>query len=155
MQIVGFGDLEQFLFRPRAHGVPSFTPPLQLLFVAIFKDFLDDGKSRKRIGPSCIEGKMSHYLGYLFFRQTVVHGAVQMVGDLCYLSGSNERANRYKTAITRCQRGPQPQLTEEQVRGVLDKPRRDLAEVVVDLRSSVSLGFFIQRKQLIFRGWQL
>ncbi len=86
---------------------------------------------------------MRQHLGSLCLRQAIVHGAVQVVSDLCHLPRSDQRANRYKAAITRCQRWPQPELTEQQVRGVLDESGRDRAEVVVDLRGSLGLGLFI------------
>ncbi len=78
-----------------------------------------------------------------------------MVSDLCHLSRSDQGANGYKAAITRCQSWPKPQLTKQQVRGVLYEARGDIAEVVADLTSSLGLGFFIQWKQLVLRGWQL
>src|SRR5882762_958345 len=57
--------------------------------------------------------------------------------------------------MARCQSWPKPQLTKQQVRGVLYEARGDMAEVVADLSGSLSLGFFIQWKQLVLRGWQL
>jgi hypothetical protein len=42
---------------------------------------------------------------------------------LCDLTRSNQCAHRHKAAVTSCQCRPQPQVTKEQVAGVLNKTR--------------------------------
>ena len=66
---------------------------------------------------------MSKHLRRLIACETVVHGPIQVIRNLCDLTSRNQRSHGDETAIARCKCGPQPQVAKEELRGVLDYAR--------------------------------
>src|SRR4051812_24717788 len=81
----------------------------------LLDDVLDHGRRRERVGPSRIECEMTDDLAGFLFCQPVIHGPVQMVGDLRDLPGRDQRAYRDEAAIARCEPRPQPEIAEQYV----------------------------------------
>jgi hypothetical protein len=81
----------------RACAVPlivRFTTCGLLFFAAklagsLFEDILRDRQRRKRVGPTDIEREVCDDLSCLRLRQAIIHRAVQVIGDLRDLTGSN------------------------------------------------------------------
>ena len=89
---------------------------------------------------------MAEHLAGFFPRQSVIHGPVQVVGDLGDLSGRDESAHGDKAPVSRRQARPQPEIPEEHVSRVLDETWRDLAELLSDTRCPLLLRGLVERK---------
>jgi len=73
----------------------------------------------------------------LLLRQSVIHRPVEVVRDLRNLAGSNQRANRDQAPIPGRKVRTQPQVAEQNVRGVVHDARSDLAELLFHSRCAV------------------
>ncbi len=72
---------------------------------------------------------------------------VEVVGNLRDLTGRNERADRDQATIARRKVWPEPQVTKQNVRGVLHDGGSDCAELLADARCALRLGGFVQREK--------
>ena len=99
--------------------------------LAAFKNTFHNRQCGKYIGPASVKGQMSEDFRGLLFFQAVVHGPVQMVGDLGDLPGGDQRAHSNKTSISRRESRTKPEVAEQYIGRVLDEARRDGAEVLL------------------------
>ena len=76
-----------------------------------------------------------------------------MIGDLGDLSGRDESAHGDEAPVPRRKARSQPEIPEEHIGRVLDKTRRDLAELLSDTRCPLRLRSLVERK-LGSRGWR-
>lgn len=141
MQIVGVGDLSQFVFSARNSFVRSSCFDV-LVFLSFFEDILDNGQSGKGIGPTSIEGNVRQHFRGLSLGQSVIHRSTEVIGDLRDLPGGNQRAHGNQASITRRESGAKPKIAEQKIGRILHEPRRGGAKVGAHLRCplpSVSL----------------
>ncbi len=80
-------------------------------------------------------------------RESVVHGAVQVIGDLRNLPRRDESADRHEAPVAGREGRAEPEVPEEDVARVVDDARRDAAEVLLDARGALCLGRLIQGKK--------
>ena len=69
--------------------------------------------------------------------QAFVHRPIEVVGNLRNLAGSNQRADRDQAPIPGRKVRTQPQVAEQNVRGVVHDARSDLAELLFHSRCAV------------------
>src|SRR6516225_7184692 len=89
---------------------------------------------------------MTEHLAGLLPRQSVIHGAVQVIGDLGDLSRRDESAHGDEAPVARRKARSQPEIPEEHVCRVLDEAWRDLAELLSDTRCPLLLRSLVERK---------
>src|ERR1700744_1227404 len=105
---------------------------LRCLLLPFLENVLDYRQSRERTGPTGIERDVGEDLGGLLLRETVIHRAAQVIGDLCRLVVGDQGAYGDKAAVSRGQRSPEPEVAEQEDRRVFYKPRRDDSKVAAD-----------------------
>jgi len=91
---------------------------------------------------------MRQHFGCLRFGQSVVHRAIEVIGDLRGLAGCDKRAHRDKAPVAGRESRTQPQFAKQQVRRVLRDAGSDLSDVLLNVRGAVCLGGFIERQKL-------
>src|SRR5579871_658856 len=134
---------------------PLLKSGFYALLLALLENVLHHRQGRKCTWPACVKRDVCQHFGGLFSRQAVVHRATEVIGDLRGLPIRNQCAHGHKTAVARLKRGAEPQVAEEKVRRVLYKTGRDGPEVVSNLRRPLSLGFLVERQQLVLRWRKL
>jgi hypothetical protein len=77
-----------------------------VLVGSFFEDILCDGQRREDVGPTDIEGQVCNHFARLCFRETVIHGPVQVIRHLGDLTCCNQRAHRYETSVARLKTRP-------------------------------------------------
>jgi hypothetical protein len=68
--------------------------------------------------------------------------------QLRHLPGCDQRADRHEAPIAGRKRGPQPEIAEQNVGGVLRHARKHFAEQLTNALGAIRLGGFVQREQL-------
>jgi hypothetical protein len=81
---------------------------------------------------------MAEHLPGFLPGQPAIHRPVQMISDLRDLPCRDESAHGDEAAVARSKARSQPEIPEEDVRGVLDETRCDLAELLADAGRSLS-----------------
>ncbi len=111
----------------------------------LLDDFLDDRRGRERVGPTCVESEMSDDLSGLLLGQPVIHRPVQMVSDLRDLARRNQGADGDQAAVPWREFRPQPEISKQDIRRVLDKTGGDLSELLPDARGPLRLRGLVER----------
>ena len=83
----------------------------------------------------------------LDLRQTVVHADGDVASQLRDLPGCDQRADRHEAPIARRKAGPQPEIAEQNVGGVLRHARKHRAEQLTNALGAIRLGGFVEREQ--------
>src|SRR3954462_15792672 len=78
-----------------------------------------DGNCGKGVRPAGVEGDMGDDLSGLGAREALIHGPVEMVRDLGNLARGDQRTYGDQAAITGYKARAKPEVTEEDIRGVL------------------------------------
>src|SRR5580704_7230377 len=112
----------------------------------LLDDLLHDRKGREHGGPAGIEGELREHLSRLLRRQSVVDRPGEMRGELSDLTGSDQGTDRDQAPIARRQIRPQPQIAEQNVGGVLDDTRRDIAELRSHVPRALGFGLIVERE---------
>ena len=100
------------------------------------------------VRPAGVERQVRNDLRRVRLGDTVIHRAVQVIGDLRDLTGCNERADRHQTAIARCEIWTKPEIAEQHVSCGPDQSRHDGAHLLFDARRAVSFRGFVERQQV-------
>ena len=90
---------------------------------------------------------MSDGLRGLRLRQSVIHGSVEMRGKLSCLSVGDQCADGNKAAVPWCKVRAKPQITKQNVSGVLRHPRKRGAKLFLNGLASLRFGSFVERQQ--------
>src|SRR3954465_5968626 len=69
-----------------------------------------------------------------------------MGGDLRGLAGRNQGADGDQAAVPRREFRPQPEISKQDIRRVLDKTGGDLSELLPDARRALRLRCLVERK---------
>jgi hypothetical protein len=69
-----------------------------------------------------------------------------VIANLCDLARGNERADCDEASVPRRERWTQPQVTEEEVSGIVHNARSRSADILLNARRSFSRGGFIPRE---------
>ena len=70
----------------------------------------------------------------------------EMRGELSDLTRSDQGTDRDQAPIARRQIRPQPQIAEQNVGGVLDDTRRDIAELRSHVPRALGFGLIVERE---------
>src|SRR4051812_33303726 len=88
-------------------------------------------------------------------REAVIHGPVEVIGDLRNLTRGDQRTYGDQAAIARCKTRPEPKVAEQDIGRVLNKPWCYRTELLSDTSCALSLRRLIERKELRRRARQL
>ena len=125
------------------HNNVGHVSLLGYLFGALLEHFFHDRQCGEYVWPACIKRQLCKHFRSLFLRQAIVHCSIKVIADLRHLSGCDESADRYQAAVSRRQSRTQPEITEEDIRRVLDNARRDDPEVLFDTSCASLLRVFV------------
>ena len=67
-----------------------------------------------------------------------------MIRDLSDLTIGDQRADGHQAAVARRQTGAQPEIAEQQLGGIVQQPRRCIAELLPDPRNALCLGRLVE-----------
>src|SRR6266516_659273 len=124
-------------------------------FRTFFEDVLCHRKRRKCVRPADIESQVGNCLRDLGRGQAVIHSNAQVRGQLRALPVSNERAHGYEASVARRKVWAKPQVTKQNIRGVLNDTGKCGTELLPDALRPVRLRGFVERQQRRGRGGQL
>lgn len=91
---------------------------------------------------------MGKDLGRLRLRQASIQRPIKVIRHLRDLAGSDERADRDQAPVARREGRTEPEVTEENVTGVLHNSWSHCAEVLLDTGSALLLGSLIEGQTL-------
>ena len=134
-------------------------PPLQGIVACLTEPFLEhvlhDRQGRKDVGPADIKRELGDGFRRLRLGQSVIHGAVEVIGNLGDLAGRDERADCDEATIAGREIGPEPKVTKQNVGGVLDDARQHRAELFLNMRRALRFGGLVERQRLWDDGGKL
>ena len=108
---------------------------------------LEHRQRRERLGPTGVERQLGDNLAGLRLGQTVIHGPVEVVGDLFDLAGRDQSADGDQAPVPWRKTRAEPEVAEQNVGGVTDDFRSDRAELLSDARRPLRLGGLVERQK--------
>ena len=112
--------------------------------LSLFEHVRHHRQRREGVGPADIERQMRDHFGDLHPREAVIHRPVEVIGNLRNLTGSDQRADGDEAALARRELRAQPQIPEQEVRGVAHDARHGRAELLLDARGPLRLSRLVQ-----------
>ena len=120
---------------------------LDSLVLPLLEDIFYHWESREDVRPAGVEGQVRNDFCCLCPSKSVIHRLIEMVRNLRCLAVGDQRADRHQASVTGCEVRAKPQITEQNVRGVLHDAGSDGAELLLNAGGPLCLGFFVEGRR--------